>query len=133
MAGVPLLNGFLSKEMFFAETLAKDARRDGMAAARRGHAGRHVQRGLFACASSTTPSSTASRWPRLPKTPHEAPFFMRLPVLLLVLLCIAVGLAPALVAGPLLAVAAQAACMARPGPRCPPTTWPSGTASTCRC
>ena len=25
MAGVPLLNGFLSKEMFFAETVAKDA------------------------------------------------------------------------------------------------------------
>ena len=25
MAGVPLLNGFLSKEMFFAETVAKEA------------------------------------------------------------------------------------------------------------
>jgi multicomponent K+:H+ antiporter subunit A len=45
----------------------------------------------------------------LPKSPHEAPFFMLLPVGLLVLLCMVVGMAPGLVVGPLLAVAAQAA------------------------
>jgi multicomponent K+:H+ antiporter subunit A len=58
----------------------------------------------------------------LPKTPHEAPFFMRLPVLLLVLLCMAVGLAPGHVAGPLLAVAAQAALYGAPGPALPAYT-----------
>ena len=49
MAGVPLLNGFLSKEMFFAETVFIQATRlVRMWPARRRHRGRHVQRGLFA-------------------------------------------------------------------------------------
>ncbi len=47
MAGVPLLNGFLSKEMFFAEALESDARpADGVAAAGRRDAGGGVQRRL---------------------------------------------------------------------------------------
>ena len=47
MAGVPLLNGFLSKEMFFAETLVIDAApRDRVARAGRRDAGRRVQRRL---------------------------------------------------------------------------------------
>ncbi len=49
MAGVPLLNGFLSKEMFFAETVYLDAApwvRTAPAGGR--HGGGHVQRGLFA-------------------------------------------------------------------------------------
>ena len=48
MAGVPLLNGFLSKEMFFAETLhlnALGAQR--LDAAGGGDPGRHLCRGLF--------------------------------------------------------------------------------------
>jgi len=50
----------------------------------------------------------------LPKTPHEPPRFMRLPVEVLVLLCVLVGLFPALVIGPLLAVGAQAALFGGP-------------------
>jgi multicomponent K+:H+ antiporter subunit A len=119
MAGVPLLNGFLSKEMFFAEAVAK----------------RHPRRrwpgccpacallaGIFGMAYSLrfVHDVFFNGEPHdLPRTPHEAPFFMRLPVLLLVLLCLAVGLAPGPVAGPLLAVAAQAALYGAPGPALP--------------
>ena len=64
----------------------------------------------------------------LPKTPHEPPRWMRVPVELLVVLCLAVGVAPALTVGPLLAVGAQAALGA--GYRS--TASRCGTASTCR-
>jgi multicomponent K+:H+ antiporter subunit A len=118
MAGVPLLNGFLSKEMFFAEAVAKDT---------------HVLMqwlltlgatlaGIFSVAYSVRfihDTFFNGEPVDLPKVPHEAPFFMRLPVLLLVLLCLAVGLAPALVAGPVLAVAAQAALFGAPGAALP--------------
>jgi multicomponent K+:H+ antiporter subunit A len=118
MAGVPLLNGFLSKEMFFAETLTKDT-----------HA---VMEWLLPAGATLAGALSVAYSLRfihdtffngepvgLPKTPHEAPFFMRLPVMLLVLLCLAVGLLPALVAGPLLAVAAQAAVFGAPGAELP--------------
>jgi multicomponent K+:H+ antiporter subunit A len=118
MAGVPLLNGFLSKEMFFTETLAKDAH--------------HVMTlvlpigatvaGIFGVAYSLRFVHDVffnGEPVGLPKTPHEAPFFMRLPVLLLVVLCVLVGLLPALTVGPLLAVAAQAAVFGAPGPALP--------------
>ena len=108
MAGVPLLNGFLSKEMFFAETVAKDA---SGAMAWVLPAGATLA-GVFSVAYSLRfiHDTFFNGQPRdLPKVPHEAPFFMLLPVGLLVVLCIAVGLAPAWVAGPTLAVAAQAA------------------------
>jgi multicomponent K+:H+ antiporter subunit A len=108
MAGVPLLNGFLSKEMFFAETVAKDAS-GAMAWVLPTGA---TLAGVFSVAYSLRfiHDTFFNGQPRdLPKAPHEAPFFMLLPVGLLVVLCIAVGLAPAWVAGPTLAVAAQAA------------------------
>jgi multicomponent K+:H+ antiporter subunit A len=108
MAGVPLMNGFLSKEMFFAETVTQD-----------GHALMNVLLPVGATLAGLFSVAYSIRFVHdvffngepvdLPKTPHEAPFFMRLPVLLLVLLCVAVGLLPALVVGPTLAVAAQAA------------------------
>ena len=114
MAGVPLLNGFLSKEMFFAETVTKDT---------------HALMNWLLPAGATLAAIFSVAYSirfvhdvffngepvDLPKTPHEAPFFMRLPVLLLVLLCIAVGLLPALVIGSTLAIAAQAALHGRPG------------------
>jgi len=50
----------------------------------------------------------------LPKKPHEPPRFMRLPVEVLVVLCVLVGLFPALVIGPVLAVGAQAALFGGP-------------------
>ena len=118
MAGVPLLNGFLSKEMFFAEALAKDS-----------HAAMEWLLPAGATLAGALSVAYSLRFIHdtffngepvgLPKTPHEPPFFMRLPVMLLVLLCLAVGLAPALVAGPLLAVAAQAALYGAPGPALP--------------
>ena len=44
----------------------------------------------------------------LPRTPHEAPMMMRLPVAILVVVCIVVGVFPEYVGGPLLRVAARA-------------------------
>ena len=121
MAGVPLLNGFLSKEMFFAETLAADSHR--------------VMQWLLPAGATLAGVLSVAYSLRfihdtffngepvnLPKAPHEAPFFMRLPVLLLVLLCVTVGLIPAATVGPLLAVAAQAAVYGAPGPALPPYT-----------
>ncbi len=121
MAGVPLLNGFLSKEMFFAETITMDSHRAmewllPMAA---------TLAGVFSVAYSLRfihDTFFNGEPHNLPKVPHEAPFFMRLPVMLLVLLCVAVGLAPATVAGPALAVAAQAALYGAPGAALPPYT-----------
>jgi multicomponent K+:H+ antiporter subunit A len=107
MAGVPLLNGFLSKEMFFAETLARGS---GVMMALL-PIGATVA-AIFSVAYSTrfvhdvffngTPKD-------LPKTPHEPPRFMRVPVEFLVFLCLAVGIVPSLTVAPLLAVAAGAA------------------------
>jgi multicomponent K+:H+ antiporter subunit A len=121
MAGVPLLNGFLSKEMFFAETLAKQ-----------GHgpmewllpAGATLA-GVFSVAYSLR--FVHDVWFNgepvdLPRLPHEPPRFMRLPVELLVVVCLAVGLLPAFFVGPTLAVAAQAAVFGVPGEALPPYT-----------
>jgi multicomponent K+:H+ antiporter subunit A len=115
MAGVPLMNGFLSKEMFFAEALVPGR-------------GTTLMQWLLPLAATLAGIFSVAYSMRfvhdvffngepvdLPKTPHEAPFFMRLPVMLLVLMCVAVGLFPALVAGPTLAVAAQAAVFGAPG------------------
>jgi multicomponent K+:H+ antiporter subunit A len=115
MAGVPLLNGFLSKEMFFAETVATQAHGFMQWLLPLGA----TLAGLFGVAYSLrfVHDVFFNGEPlNLPKVPHEAPFFMRLPVLLLVLLCIAVGLAPAWTAGPTLAVAAQAVLQGTPLP-----------------
>ena len=107
MAGVPLLNGFLSKEMFFAEALA--LRHLGFlgwlataavalgAAFSVAYAARFVHDVFF------------NGEPRnLPRPPHEAPRFMKVPVEVLVTVCIAVGLVPGLTVGPIVDVAARA-------------------------
>ena len=104
MAGVPFLNGFLSKEMFFAETLLVGSSSNyWMAFAA-------VVMGIFSVAYSLRfiyvffgrPASD------LPRTPHEPPRWMRFPVEVLVVLCLAVGMMPALSVGPLLQLGAQA-------------------------
>ena len=121
MAGVPLLNGFLSKEMFFAETLRRDPHGALALLLPLGA----LAGGIFGVAYSLRfIHDTFFNGPPhdLPRTPHEAPFFMRLPVLLLVLLCLAVGVFPATTVGPLLAVAAQAAVFGTPGPALPAYT-----------
>ncbi|MBL8361171.1 MAG: monovalent cation/H+ antiporter subunit A [Rubrivivax sp.] len=114
MAGVPLLNGFLSKEMFFAEAVAKE-----------GHGVMEWVLPAGATLAGVLSVAYSLRFIHdtffngepvgLDRTPHEAPFLMRLPVLVLVVLCVAVGLFPAAVAGPALAVAAQAALHGTPG------------------
>lgn len=104
MAGVPFLNGFLSKEMFFAETLLVGSSSNyWMAFAA-------VVMGVFSVTYSLrfiyvffgTPARD------LPKTPHEPPRWMRFPVEVLVILCLAVGIIPTLSIGPLLHLGAAA-------------------------
>jgi len=113
MAGVPLLNGFLSKEMFFAETVLKE-----------GYPALEVWLPLGATVAGVFSVAYSVRFIHdvffngdatgLPRTPHEPPRFMRVPVELLVVLCLAVGLLPAATVGPLLAAAAQAALYGGP-------------------
>lgn len=104
MAGVPLLNGFLSKEMFFEQTVT--AVSDAplmiivlilvMLAA------------IFAVAYSLRFIHDVffnGEPINLSKTPHSPPLFMRIPVDLLVLICLAVGIVPMIAVAPMLAVA----------------------------
>jgi multicomponent K+:H+ antiporter subunit A len=110
MAGVPLLNGFLSKEMFFVEAVAKE-----------GHAAMQWVLPIGATLAGALGVAYSLRFIHdvffrgeavgLNRTPHEPPHFMRVPVELLVLLCLVVGLIPAVTVGPLLAVAAKAALL----------------------
>ncbi|MDP4944384.1 MAG: monovalent cation/H+ antiporter subunit A [Alishewanella sp.] len=107
MAGIPLLNGFLSKEMFLAETLDQ-----------------HLLGALswliplLATIAAVFSVAYSLRLihdvffngePRgLTKTPHEPPHLMRLPVEILVVLCIVIGLFPVWAVGALLQSAAGA-------------------------
>ncbi|MDQ2823751.1 MAG: monovalent cation/H+ antiporter subunit A [Pseudomonadota bacterium] len=104
MAGVPLLNGFLSKEMFFTETMLVGGTEDwSMSYAA-------VAMGVFSVAYSLRFISVFFGPPatNLPKQPHEPPRWMRFPVECLVVLCIVVGVMPEHAVGNVLAVAAQA-------------------------
>lgn len=106
MAGVPLLNGFLSKEMFFAETLAIE-----------GHPiARLIIPAVAALAAALSVAYSArfvhdvffNGAPRnLPRDPHEPPLWMRLPVALLAVVCLLVGLLPGLTVGTLLDAGAR--------------------------
>jgi len=105
MAGVPLLNGFLSKEMFFAETLA-------------------VEQGplldvvsvVIAVAAAAFGVTYSIRFVRgvffgrvpadLPRQPHEPPLWMCFPIGFLALACLLVGVLPGRVIGPVLRLAA---------------------------
>lgn len=101
MAGVPLLNGFLSKEMFFAEAVEMhmDSWLDWIAP--------YVA--TLASLFSVTYSIRfihgvflGEKPVHLSKIPHEPPHFMRLPMELLVFICLAVGIFPNLTIGPIL-------------------------------
>ena len=106
MAGVPLLNGFLSKEMFFAETVFVSAHpwvEAGLPLAA-------TLAGVFAVVYSLRFGHDVFFGPPprdLPRQPHEPPRWMRVPVELLVLACLVVGIVPAWSVGPLLAAAAR--------------------------
>ncbi|MCL4702215.1 MAG: monovalent cation/H+ antiporter subunit A [Burkholderiaceae bacterium] len=103
MAGVPLLNGFLSKEMFFYEAAQAGSARDYRLAIAATVAG------VFSVAYSLRFIHEVFFGPApldLPKTPREPPHWMRLPIELLVLACLVVGVAPTLTVGPFLHLAA---------------------------
>jgi len=108
MAGVPLLNGFLSKEMFFAESLTVEGPVETLNRALRFIA---VLWGMFSVAYSLRfihgvffgqPAAG------LPRTPKEPPRWMRFPIELLVLACLVVGILPAITIGPILDVGVRA-------------------------
>ncbi len=107
MAGVPLLNGFLSKEMFFAESIvAGDASGLEVHAAARRNARRHVQRRLLAAIHSSACSSARCREICRARL-REPTRGMLLPSAVLVVACLLVGTIPAQTVGPVLAVAAR--------------------------
>jgi multicomponent K+:H+ antiporter subunit A len=106
MGGVPLLNGFLSKEMFFAETVLVQFTplvEFGLPVAA-------TLAGVFAVVYSLrighhvffgTPARDT------PRAPHEPVRWMRLPMGLLVLACLVVGIVPNLSIGGVLEIAAR--------------------------
>lgn len=108
MAGVPLLNGFLSKEMFFSETLHQHllgsfswlvpAIATLAAAFSVSYSLRFIHDVFFGAATTNLP-----HYP-----PHEPPRYMRVPVEVLVFLCLLVGTLPAFSVAALLASAAAA-------------------------
>ncbi|MBK1836243.1 monovalent cation/H+ antiporter subunit A [Azospirillum sp. YIM B02556] len=109
MAGVPLLNGFLSKEMFFAEALsAKEPLPvffDVLPVAAMVASAFSVAYSLrFIHGTFFGPDPVD-----LPHKPHEPPAWMRFPVEVLVLACIVIGILPAATVGPYLDMAARAA------------------------
>ena len=126
MAGVPLLNGFLSKEMFFAETVFISSTQWV-----------EIALPLIATIAGTFSVAYALRFTvdvffgppatDLPHTPHEPPRWMRAPVELLVFTCLLVGIFPA---GGRLDLAAAALPVV--GGTCPNIAWRSGTAGTRR-
>jgi multicomponent K+:H+ antiporter subunit A len=102
MAGVPLLNGFLSKEMFFAESLEAEG---PLRAIDRALPFIATAWGMFSVAYSVRFIHGVFFGPppaALPRIPHEPPRWMRFPIEFLVLACLAVGAFPALTIGPFL-------------------------------
>ncbi|MBR7654766.1 monovalent cation/H+ antiporter subunit A [Brucella oryzae] len=101
MAGVPLLNGFISKEMFFAEAVEThmaswlDTITPYIA----------TIAGIFTVAYSVRFIYSTFFGPPphgLPHEPHEPPHWMRRPIEMLVLLCLLIGIIPGLSIGPFL-------------------------------
>jgi multicomponent K+:H+ antiporter subunit A len=94
MAGVPLLNGFISKEMFFSEAVFVTAEPwfDYLLPAVA------VLGGAFSVAYSLRFTVDvffgSDACNDLPRKPHEPPHWMRVPVELLVLACLLVGTLP---------------------------------------
>ncbi|MDQ7744018.1 monovalent cation/H+ antiporter subunit A [Hydrogenophaga pseudoflava] len=111
MAGVPLTNGFLSKEMFFTEAVVGGSALTGDAYAWLVPV-LVTLAGVFSVAYSlrfvhdTCFNGELGDVPN--DHPHEPPLGMKLPAMLLVTLCIGVGLLPAITFGPLVHVAATA-------------------------
>lgn len=113
MAGVPLVNGFLSKEMFFAEAVSASTKvRFGWLLPLT-----VTIAGIFAVAYSVRfihDVFFGGKPVNLPRTPHEPPRWMKVPVEVLVALCLLVGIFPGLTVEPILKVAAAAVLQAAP-------------------
>jgi len=113
MAGVPLFNGFLSKEMFFTESVRVA-----------GDIGPVWLLPILVSLGGLLSVAYSLRFVHdtffgkpdgdLPKKPHEPRGMMKRPIDLLVVLCLAVGILPALVVGPLLHVAVTGVLQAEP-------------------
>jgi multicomponent K+:H+ antiporter subunit A len=107
MAGVPLLNGFLSKEMFFEQAVTATG-------------GNILAWAIPVLVTIGAIFSVAyslrfihdvffnGEPVGLTKTPHEPPRFMKIPVDILVMLCLGVGIAPMILVAPILSVAVSA-------------------------
>ncbi|MDR1967251.1 MAG: monovalent cation/H+ antiporter subunit A [Burkholderiaceae bacterium] len=107
MAGVPLLNGFLSKEMFFAETIGLTATHAWL---EQGLPMAATLAGIFGVVYSLRFSwriFTGRTALDLPRQPHEPARLMRVPIEVLVVLCLVVGIVPQWSIGPALALAAR--------------------------
>lgn len=106
MAGVPLLNGFLSKEMFLGAALEAhsgtilDTLLPYLATIASAFSVLYSLRFIHQTFFGPPPTD-------LPKQPHEAPHWMRLPIEILVLACLLVGILPTLTIGPYLKTAVQ--------------------------
>ncbi len=106
MAGVPLLNGFLSKEMFFAESIVA-----GNAS------GLRLTLPVVATVAGVFSVAYSWRFIRrvffgplakdLPRTPREPTRGMLFPSAVLVVACLLVGIVPAQTVGPILAISAR--------------------------
>ena len=123
MAGVPLFNGFISKEMFLAEAVVFA----GPGGWRWLVTGLAALAALFSVAYSVRlvhdlffnrRESNAELDPK----PHDPPFGMQAPVALLAGLCVVVGVAPAATMGPLV-YSAAAAMLGTPPPDYPLAIW----------
>jgi multicomponent K+:H+ antiporter subunit A len=110
MAGVPLLNGFLSKEMFLAETLHSSSlgflswMMPVLATLAAIFAVAYSMRFIHDVFFNGEPKD-------LPKTPHEPTRFMKVPIEILVALCLLVGIFPTFMVGDLLASASSSVLM----------------------
>jgi len=113
MAGVPLLNGFLSKEMFFSETLDLDTHRwiellvPVVATVAAAMAVTYSVRFIHDVFWNGQPVG-------LDRTPHEPPRWLRVPVEILVVVCLAVGIVPKWTIAPVLAAMAMGTLGMRP-------------------
>lgn len=117
MAGVPLFNGFLSKEMLYNESL-------NVARIQIGWAGWWWVLPLLVALGTAFSMAYSIRFviegffgkgPRdLPSMPHEPPLWMRVPAEVLVILCVLVGVFPQPLVGDLLAASAQSVLGEKP-------------------
>ncbi|MGA7982356.1 MAG: monovalent cation/H+ antiporter subunit A, partial [Chromatiaceae bacterium] len=110
MAGVPLFNGFLSKEMFFAEALHYN----WLGSWSWGEPVAAGLYGVFSVAYSVRFIHDVffnGEPVNLPKQPHEPIYWMRIPIEILAALVLLVGVLPAWSVGQLLATAAGSVIM----------------------